>query len=46
MAKMRQRISGFDLAGADAIFALFIINFNICFGSLLLAFGQYVVPCR
>jgi uncharacterized membrane protein YeiB len=31
---MRQRILGFDLARAYAIFGMYIVNFNICFGSL------------
>jgi uncharacterized protein len=30
---MRQRIIGFDLARAYAIFGMFIVNFNFCFGS-------------
>jgi uncharacterized protein len=30
---MRQRIKGFDLARAYAIFGMFIVNFNFCFGS-------------
>jgi uncharacterized membrane protein YeiB len=30
---MRQRIIGFDLARAFAIFGMFIVNFNFCFGS-------------
>ena len=30
---MRQRITGFDLARAYAIFGMFIVNFNFCFGS-------------
>jgi uncharacterized protein len=29
----RQRIIGFDLARAFAIFGMFIVNFNFCFGS-------------
>jgi uncharacterized protein len=29
----RQRIIGFDLARAYAIFGMFIVNFNFCFGS-------------
>lgn len=30
---MQQRIIGFDLARAYAIFGMFIVNFNFCFGS-------------
>lgn len=30
---MRQRIKGFDLARAYAIFGMFVVNFNFCFGS-------------
>jgi uncharacterized protein len=30
---MNQRIVGFDLARAYAIFGMFIVNFNFCFGS-------------
>jgi uncharacterized membrane protein YeiB len=30
---MRTRIAGFDLARAYAIFGMFIVNFNFCFGS-------------
>lgn len=30
---MQQRIVGFDLARAYAIFGMFIVNFNFCFGS-------------
>ena len=30
---MKQRIIGFDLARAYAIFGMFIVNFNFCFGS-------------
>ena len=31
---MKQRIVGFDLARAYAIFGMFIVNFNFCFGSI------------
>jgi uncharacterized protein len=31
---MNQRIQGFDLARAYAIFGMFIVNFNFCFGTL------------
>lgn len=31
---MKQRIIGFDLARAYAIFGMFIVNFNFCFGSV------------
>lgn len=31
---MRQRIIGFDLARAYAIFGMYIVNFNFCFGNL------------
>lgn len=30
---MHQRILGFDIARAYAIFGMFIVNFNFCFGS-------------
>lgn len=30
---MKQRLIGFDLARAYAIFGMFIVNFNFCFGS-------------
>ena len=30
---MKQRIIGFDLARAYAIFGMFIVNFTFCFGS-------------
>ena len=30
---MQQRIIGFDLARAYAIFGMYIVNFNFCFGS-------------
>jgi uncharacterized protein len=30
---MKQRIIGFDLARAYAIFGMYIVNFLICFGS-------------
>jgi uncharacterized protein len=30
---MKQRILGFDLARAYAIFGMFVVNFNFCFGS-------------
>ncbi len=32
---MNQRIIGFDLARAYAIFGMFIVNFNFCFGALV-----------
>jgi uncharacterized protein len=32
---MNQRIIGFDLARAYAIFGMFIVNFNYCFGSVM-----------
>jgi uncharacterized protein len=32
---MKERIIGFDLARAYAIFGMFIVNFNFCFGSTL-----------
>jgi uncharacterized membrane protein YeiB len=31
---MKQRIIGFDLARAYAIFGMYIVNFNFCFGNL------------
>ena len=31
---MKQRVIGFDLARAYAIFGMFIVNFNFCFGTL------------
>lgn len=31
--KMKQRIIGFDLARAYAIFGMYIVNFIFCFGS-------------
>jgi uncharacterized membrane protein YeiB len=31
---MKQRIIGFDLARAYALFGMFIVNFNYCFGSV------------
>ena len=33
--KMQQRIIGFDLARAYAIFGMFIVNFNFSFGSIM-----------
>jgi len=32
---MKQRIIGFDLATAYAIFGMFIVNFNFSFGSVI-----------
>lgn len=32
---MKQRIIGFDLARAYAIFGMFIVNFNFSFGSVM-----------
>ena len=32
---MNQRIVGFDLARAYAIFGMFIVNFNFSFGSIM-----------
>jgi len=32
---MKTRIIGFDLARAYAIFGMFIVNFNFCFGSIM-----------
>lgn len=41
---MKQRILGFDLARAYAIFGMFIVNFNFCFGSFQdkSALGQFL----
>ena len=42
---MNQRIIGFDLARAYAIFGMFIVNFNYCFGSVLQTnepFGRFL----
>lgn len=36
---MQQRITGFDLARAYAIFGMFIVNFNFSFGSLMAPTG-------
>ena len=32
---MQQRIIGFDIARAYAIFGMFIVNFNFCFGAIM-----------
>ena len=32
---MQHRIIGFDLARAYALFGMFIVNFNFCFGSIM-----------
>lgn len=34
LCSMKQRIIGFDIARAYAIFGMFIVNFNFCFGTL------------
>jgi uncharacterized protein len=41
---MHQRIIGFDLARAYAIFGMFIVNFNFCFGSFMdnTAMGRFL----
>jgi uncharacterized membrane protein YeiB len=41
---MQHRIIGFDLARAYAIFGMFIVNFNFCFGSFQdnSALGQFL----
>ena len=36
---MNQRIIGFDLARAYAIFGMFIVNFNFSFGSVMAPSG-------
>ncbi len=38
--KAKQRIIGFDLARAYAIFGMFIVNFNFCFGSIMAPVGS------
>jgi len=38
---VKQRIIGFDIARAYAIFGMFIVNFNFCFGSILSATGPF-----